>query len=155
MYVKSTIAALAVAALLAPGLTGAAGAALAQEEAQAEMQAPSIAPEDVSDGQIVSFVNALIALERVRADYTRRIEAAETADERNALIAEADEVGKEVVNKVVGITPGEYLAIGAAAMESEALSGRIQNRMVELREKQKQRLGAQQDGEPSGETKTE
>ncbi|MEQ9258454.1 MAG: DUF4168 domain-containing protein [Roseovarius sp.] len=150
MYLKSTTAALAMAALIAPGLAGVAGPALAQDS-----QVEAIAPEDVSDGQIVSFVNALIALERVRADYTKRIENAETAEQREELIAEADEVGKDVVDKVVGITPDEYLAIGAAALESEALSGRIQQRMVELREKQQQRLGAQQDDEQSGETKTE
>ena len=76
---------------------GLSGPALAQDQAQdettdqattgqatdqAQPDMPEIAAEDVTQGQIASFVNAMIALERIRAEYLPQIQAAETDDER-------------------------------------------------------------------------
>ncbi|MEQ8291002.1 MAG: DUF4168 domain-containing protein [Roseovarius sp.] len=112
----------------------------------AEPEIPEIAAEDVTQGQIASFVNAMIALERIRAEYLPQIQAAETDDERQALAAEADEAAKAAVTKTKGITPGEYLAIGRAAQGNQELGEKINTRIVELREKQQKRKPLQQSG---------
>ena len=128
MTIRSTIAMIMAAASIAVA---------APAQAQEGIDVPDIAAEDVSVGQIVSFVNAMIALERVRAEYQPKLEAAETEDERKALAAEADQVGMQAVDDVVGITPGEYIAIIQASQENEELAGRITARLAELQEKQK------------------
>lgn len=136
------------------------GPALAQQ--QASMEVPEIAAEDVTSGQIASFVNAMIALERIRAEYQPQIQATEDTEERQKLAAEADEAAKAAVTETKGISPEEYIAIGRAANENKELADKITTRIVELRQKQqkRQRLqqpGVQEDGESTtdGETATE
>jgi len=114
-----------------------AGTALAvPAAAQDELQVPRIAAEDVTTGQVVSFVNAMIAVDRIRREYMPRIEAAETDEARRELIAEADEKAIALVDQTAGITPAEYLAIIEAAKTDEGLAQRIAARLDELREKQ-------------------
>lgn len=82
---------------------------------------PEINAEDVSVGQIVSFVNAMIAAERVRKEYLAKIDLAETEEEIDALLAEADQKGIAEVERVPGISPAEYMAIAIAAKDDEDL----------------------------------
>lgn len=118
----------------------AAGMALAlPAQAEETAAAPRIAAEDVSTGQIVSFVNAMIALERVRREFQPKLETAETDAERAALSQEADAAAKAAVKKVVGITPEEYLAIGHAAEGNAELAARIEARIAELVQNQSKR----------------
>ncbi|MDM8168693.1 DUF4168 domain-containing protein [Roseovarius sp.] len=165
--------------VIAAASIGLSGPALAQDQSQEETQdqaqsqatdqatdaavpeVPEIAAEDVTQGQIASFVNAMIALERIRAEYLPQIQAAETDDERQALAAEADEAAKAAVTKTKGITPGEYLAIGRAAQGNQELGEKINTRIVELREKQQQKRkplqqpNSSEDGSSEGETVTQ
>lgn len=97
---------------------------------------PQIKAEDVSVGQVVSFVNAMIAAERVRRAYLVKIEAAETEDEIKSLIAEADEKGMAEVERVRGITLAEYMAISLAAQDSEELTARITQRLDFIKQSQ-------------------
>ncbi|MEL7278926.1 MAG: DUF4168 domain-containing protein [Pseudomonadota bacterium] len=97
---------------------------------------PEIKAEDVTVGQVVSFVNAMIAAERVRQTYLVKIEAAETEEEIEALVAEADQKGIAEVERVRGITPAEYMAISMAARESEELTARIERRVELMRQAQ-------------------
>lgn len=114
-----------------------AGTALAvPAAAQDAPQVPQIAAEDVTTGQVVSFVNAMIAVDRIRREYMPRIEAAETDDARKDLIAEADEKAIALVEQTPGISPAEYLAIVQTAQADEGLAQRINARLNELREKQ-------------------
>lgn len=99
-------------------------------------QLPEIVAEEVSIGQVVSFVNAMIAAERVRQKYLAKIEAAETEDEIDALVAEADKEGMAAVEQVRGITTAEYMAISLAARESEDLTARITQRFDLMRQAQ-------------------
>ncbi len=110
--------------------------AVAPAVAQEMPEVPDINPEDVSVGQVVSYVNARIAVERVRVAYTDKIEAAETEDQIKELIAEADMAAMAAVDKVTGISPGEYLAISIAAQDDAALLERINERISTLRTKQ-------------------
>lgn len=98
---------------------------------------PEINAEDVSMGQIVSFVNAMIAAERVRKDYLQKIDAAETEEEINDLLAEADKEGMAAVDNVAGISTAEYMAIALAAKEDEELAARIQKRIATLAKAQR------------------
>ena len=97
---------------------------------------PEIKAEDVSVGQVVSFVNAMIAAERVRVAYMAKIDAAESEDEIKALMAEANEKGMAEVERVRGISPEEYMAIALAAQDSEELSERIERRLNQMKEVQ-------------------
>ena len=110
--------------------------AVAPAVAQEMPEVPDINPEDVSVGQVVSYVNARIAVERVRVAYTDKIEAAETEDQIKELIAEADMAAMAAVDKVTGISPGEYLAISIAAQDDAELLERINERISTLRTKQ-------------------
>lgn len=97
---------------------------------------PEINAEDVSVGQIVSFVNAMIAAERVRKEYLAKIDLAETEEEIDALLAEADQKGIAEVERVPGISPAEYMAIAIAAKDNEDLSSRIERRFNQLAQSQ-------------------
>jgi len=119
--------------LAAAGLL-AAPVASAQENANI----PEIAAEDVTQGQVVSFINAMIAVDRVRQEYMPRIEAAETDDERQALAQEADSAARTAVDDTAGITAQEYLAIARAAQADKDLAERINERFVELRQEEQQ-----------------
>ncbi|MEL7255815.1 MAG: DUF4168 domain-containing protein [Pseudomonadota bacterium] len=101
---------------------------------------PDIKAEDVTVGQVVSFVNAMIAAERVRQEYIAKIEQAETEDEIQALVAEADQRGMAEVERVRGISPAEYMAISLAARESEELTERITRRLEQMKQAQAPRV---------------
>ncbi len=104
--------------------------------AQELPEIPDIKAEDVSVGQVVSFVNAMIAAERVRQEYLAKIEVAETDEEISELIAEADTAGMAAVDNVVGISVGEYMAIARAAQGNEELETRISTRLEQMRQSQ-------------------
>jgi len=97
---------------------------------------PDISAEDVSQGEVVSFVNAMIAVEGVRREYLPQVQAAETQQDRETLIEQADSAALAAVEGVAGITPAEYLAIGRAARESEDLTTRINTRIADMRKTQ-------------------
>lgn len=127
-----------LAALLAVAGAALAAPAAAQEGAAAQdgMEVPEIAAGDVTTGQVVSFVNAMIGVEHIRRQYMPQIEAAETDEARRELIAEADRKAIAAVEATIGITPGEYLAIAEAAKADEGLAQRIDDRLDDLKEKQ-------------------
>lgn len=106
----------------------------AQQEVPTEL--PEIKAEDVTVGQVVSFVNAMIAAERVRQEYLVKIDAAESEEEIQDLVAEADQKGMAEVDRVRGITPAEYMAIAIAARDSEELSARIEQRLALMKQSQ-------------------
>lgn len=120
------------AALLALSL----GLAAPGQAQDVPTELPEIKAEDVSVGQVVSFVNAMIAAERVRQEYIVKIEAAETEDEIAALVAEADQMGMAEVERVRGISPAEYMAIALAARDNEELSSRIERRLDLMKQSQ-------------------
>lgn len=140
---------------LAALLTVAGSALAVPATAQDAPQVPQIAAEDVTTGQVVSFVNAMIAVDRIRNEYMPRIEAAETDDARKELIAEADEKSIAMVEQTPGISPAEYLAIIATATEDEGLMQRINGRLAELRKKQSGSRIAPQTATPTPEAETE
>ncbi|MEM7731525.1 MAG: DUF4168 domain-containing protein [Pseudomonadota bacterium] len=112
------------------------GFALPLQAQEAPTDLPDIKAEDVSVGQVVSFVNAMIAAEKIRQEYLGKIELAETEEEMKALVAEADQKGIAEVERVRGITPAEYMAISLAAQEDEELMDRITRRLDLMKQSQ-------------------
>lgn len=127
-----------LAVLLAVAGVAQAAPAAAQEETYG-LEVPEIVAADVTQGQIVSLVNAMIAVEHIRRDFQPRIEAAATEEARQTLIGEADAAAIAAVDKAAGISPGEYLVLIQAARQSEELTARINARLVDLRTKQANR----------------
>jgi predicted ABC-class ATPase len=120
------------AAALVAGI-GMSTASVLQAQGVNPEEITAVNPEDVTEGQLVSFVNAFVALERMRAQFVERIEAAETQEEREALVQQADEAAIKVVDDMTGITPDEYISIVKALPESEELRTRVSKRIEEIR----------------------
>lgn len=102
--------------------------------AQQDGDMPQIAAEDVSEDQVASFVDAMMAVQGVRQEYMPQIQAAESEDDRQALSQEADAAARSAVSDVPGISPDEYLAIAMAAQDSEKLVERINGRIAVVQE---------------------
>ena len=103
---------------------------LAAPVAAQQTQVPEIAADSVTDAQVDAFVKAAIAVEEVRGIYEPQIESAEDDAARKDLMDKANTEAMQAVVDVQGVTPAEYLAIGRAAREDDALNSRI---MVEYR----------------------
>jgi hypothetical protein len=106
----------------------------AQETEQSLPQPAEIAAEDVTDGQVEAFVDAILAVEEVRDEYTPLIEAAEDEAAQKELVEEANEAAFSAVGEVENMDVDSYVAIANAAGESDALNQRIIARISELRE---------------------
>lgn len=97
-------------------------------------ESPALSAESVSDEKITAFVKAAVALEVLRDTYSEHIMAAETEEERQTLIEDADNVGRQLVDKVRGITAEEYQAIANLALQDEALGDRIGEEVARQRQ---------------------
>ena len=103
-----------------------------QSEAPAQQsEAPQITAESLSEEQLDAFVEALVAIEAVRADYLPRIQQQESEAEQKAVIEEANVAAIEAVEGVDNITPEQYMAIGKVAQQDEELNARILAKLEE------------------------
>jgi hypothetical protein len=107
--------------------------ALASPLAAQDIEAADITAETLNDAKLDAFVEALIAIEAVRADYLPKIQ--EQADEagQKALIEEANTAAIEAVADVENMSPEDYVAIGQAARQDEDLNARIMARLEAVR----------------------
>ena len=108
--------------------------ALATPLAAQQTPPPQIAAEDVTDAQVVAFVDAILAVEQVRNEYGPQIEEAEDEAAQKALIEEANQASATAVDSVENIDVNSYVAIANAAGDDEALNQRIIARITEVRE---------------------
>lgn len=106
---------------------------VAQEAAQGLPQPAEIAAEDVTDTQVEAFVDAILAVEQVREEYTPLIEAAEDETSQKELVEEANEAAFTAVDGVENMDVDSYVAIANAAGESDALNQRIIAQISEQR----------------------
>lgn len=113
----------------------AAALALATPLAAQQTPPPQIAAEDVTDAQVVAFVDAILAVEEVREDYGRRIDATEDQAQQQALAEEANTAAAVAVEGVENMDVGSYVAIANAAGQSDTLNQRIIARITEVRER--------------------
>lgn len=107
---------------------------VAQETQSQQMQPPQIAADEVTETQIDAFVDAILAVEAVRADYTAQIENAEDDAAKRALVEEANEAAVAAVDDVENMDIDSYIAIANAAGEDEALNQKIVGRITEIRQ---------------------
>jgi flagellar biosynthesis component FlhA len=107
----------------------------AQDEQTAQDGQPmEMAAEDVTDEQVNAFVDAILAVEEVRAEYGSSIEAAEDEAEQQELVQEANEAAFAAVDEVENMDVDTYVAIANAAGENEELNQRVVARLSEVRE---------------------
>ena len=108
--------------------------ALATPVVAQQMEPPQIAAEDVTEAQVDAFVDAILAVEAVRADYTQQIESAEDEAAQQALVEEANQAAVAAVDDVENMDIDSYIAIANAAGENEALNQKIVGRITEIRQ---------------------
>ncbi len=110
----------------------------AAEQAQGtqQEQAAEIAAEDVTDAQVQAFVDAILAVEEVRDEYSPQIKATEDEAAKKELVKEANEAAFAAVGEVENMDVDTYVAIANAARDSDALNKRIIARITDIREKQ-------------------
>ncbi|RXV62660.1 hypothetical protein C6W92_10925 [Roseovarius sp. A46] len=115
-------------------ILGATALALATPLAAQQTPPPQIAAEDVTEAQVVAFVDAILAVEEVRKDYGPRIDAVEDEAQQQALAEEANTAAAAAVDGVENMDLDSYVAIANAAGESDTLNQRIIARITEVRE---------------------
>lgn len=100
-------------------------AGLAQDAAaEPETAAPEATMPSFDEATLQAFVDAVVAIEEVRADYQPQVTEAAEAD-RPALIEEANVAMMSAVEETDGITVDEYLAVNEAASQDPELAQRI------------------------------
>lgn len=102
------------AAALATGLALSPLAAIAQADAP-EFQAE----------QLDAFTEAYVAVSRLQQQYAMELEDAQSEEEQQTIVAEANAEMEAAIEAVDGITPEDYLVIAQAAAQDPELSGAI------------------------------
>ncbi|WP_167853548.1 DUF4168 domain-containing protein [Roseovarius aestuariivivens] len=95
---------------------------------------PGLTADQVTDTQVSAFVDALIAIERVRVTYMPKIEATTDGEARSALIDQANAAVVEAVDSVENMSISDYIAIDKAAQADGDLNDRIMAQIAELRD---------------------
>lgn len=95
---------------------------------------PDLTAEEVTEAQVSAFVDALVAIERVRVTYMPQIEATTDDDARSTLINEANSAVVTAIDDVENISVPDYMAIDKAAQQDEELNGRIMAQIKELQD---------------------
>ena len=98
-----------------------------------EKEPAAITAETLNDAKLDAFVEALIAIEAVRADYLPRIQEETDEAGQKALIEEANTAAVDAVADVENMSPEDYVAIGQAARQDEDLNARIMARIEAVR----------------------
>lgn len=88
--------------------------------------------EEVTEAQVSAFVDALVAIERVRVTYMPQIEAATDDEARSTLIDEANSAVVTAIDDVENMSVPDYMAIDKVAQQDEELNGRIMAQIEEL-----------------------
>ncbi|MFP4518505.1 MAG: DUF4168 domain-containing protein [Oceanicaulis sp.] len=131
MIIRTLAAAAATAALgfaAAPAFAQAPAGAQAQNQTQAQNQAQiqvePIANEDLTDAQVVAFIDAAMGIQAVIAAYQPQMQAAESPEDAAALQQQAQDELVEAVEDA-GLTPEVYQSIGAAAQADPEVAERL------------------------------
>jgi ribosomal 50S subunit-associated protein YjgA (DUF615 family) len=116
------------AAMTAVGLALAAPLpAMAQEtqEAPATPQMEQAPTMQVDDAQLEAFVEALRTVDELEREYTETLQQAESDEQREEIVAEANTAMAEAIENTPNMTLDEYVAILQAAQNDPELSARI------------------------------
>lgn len=114
------------------GLTAAPVATLAQTAAPADEAAPmTAAPAEetaaatFTDAQLDSFLTAAESVNELRKDYSEQLASAETDEDKQAIVNEANREMSAAVEEAEGIDVKTYNEISVAAQSDQALNERI------------------------------
>jgi hypothetical protein len=107
-------------------LTAASVAGLSAQNATAQQAA------DFSSQKLDAFTVAYLQVIDLREQYAPVLQAAETEEQQQAIIEEANGEMIDAIEGTEGMTLEDYESIAQAATEDEALSARIMARVEEM-----------------------
>jgi hypothetical protein len=129
MLKTTRLAAAATAVSLAFALPAIAQDTAAPETQQPETQQMQEAPTlTVNEEQLDAFVEALRTVDTLEQEYTESLQQAESDEQREAIVAEANTAMAEAIEETPGMTLDEYIAILQQAQTDPELSARIMER---------------------------
>lgn len=135
LITATLVSVLALAApLTAQDATGQNGDTAEAESLSKIEPTPDLTADKVTETQVSAFVDALVAIERVRLTYMPKIEATTDGEARSALIDQANAAVVTAIDNVENMSVPDYMAIDKAAQQDEALNGRIMAQIEEIRE---------------------
>jgi hypothetical protein len=128
MTIRKTALTIALAALFAAG-----GTALAQNSdggAQPSFGESTPTTTVLTDETIDTFVDAFVAVQDIREDYTERLHSTSEEDEAQALQQEAQEKMMRAVESA-GLSVQEYNEVAIALQDDPELMQRVQKKAME------------------------
>ncbi|KUF12877.1 DUF4168 domain-containing protein [Pseudoponticoccus marisrubri] len=90
-----------------------------------EAEAPQAEAIQVTDAMLSDFVDAAMKVMALRQTYEVRLQAAETQEDRQALVAQAQSDMRSAIEETDGMTVETYAQIGEAAQADEELNQRV------------------------------
>ncbi|WP_209427338.1 DUF4168 domain-containing protein [Pararhodobacter sp. SW119] len=104
--------------------------AMAQNAPQtAPQEAPAAPMMTVDEAQLDAFVAALRTVDQMEQEYTETLQQAETDEQRQEIVSEANTAMAEAIENTPGMTLDDYVSILQAAQADPALSARIMERL--------------------------
>ena len=88
-------------------------------------EAPAAPTMTVDDAQLEAFVTALRSVDALEREYSESLQQAESDEQREAIVAEANTAMAEAIENTPNMTLDEYIAILQAAQNDPELSTRI------------------------------
>lgn len=119
--VKATSTALAIALAAAPMATLVAQGASAQDA------------QEYSGEKLDAFTVALLEVVDVRQKYNPMLQSAESEEQQQTIIEEANNEIIGVIESAEGVSVDEYMQISEAAGQDQALNARIMKRVEAMR----------------------
>ena len=100
---------------------------------------PTLAQAEPSGAELIeqtekldAFIDAAVAVADVRDAYLENLQQAQSEEEQNRIIGEANDAILAAVEETPGITVDEYIAIGDAAAADPVLNERLNERFAQL-----------------------
>mgnify|MGYP001232115721 FL=1 len=97
--------------------------------AQTATTAPAAPTMSVDDTQLEAFIAALRSVDELEREYSETLQQAESDEQREAIVAEANDAMAEAIENTPNMTLDEYIAILQAAQNDPELSARIMDRL--------------------------
>lgn len=97
--------------------------------AQTAPTAPAAPTMSVDDTQLEAFIAALRSVDELEREYSETLQQAESDEQREAIVAEANDAMAEAIENTPNMTLDEYIAILQAAQNDPELSARIMDRL--------------------------
>ncbi len=110
---------------------GMAMGALGAQPSQAQTEAPGAELIEQTE-KLDAFIDAAMAVADVRDAYLESLQEAQSEEDQERIIGEANDAILAAVEETPGITVEEYIAIGDAAAADPVLNERLNERFAQL-----------------------